>query len=114
MIGLVCGLLVVASVEFFDKIAKIDDPVGAISVHGVCGAAGTILVGLFAVDGGLFYGGGIALTMVQLLGVVSVAAYVAVVMLVVFCLLKATIGLRVAPEEEVAGLDVSGFTESIG
>ena len=64
-IGIVCGVLIVFSVEFFDKIAKIDDPVGAISVHCVCGATGTLLTGLFATgvttDAGLFYGGGVKL-----------------------------------------------------
>ena len=57
-IGLLAGILVVFSVEFFDKVVKIDDPVGAISVHGACGALGTLCVGLFSTDGGLFYGGG--------------------------------------------------------
>lgn len=107
VIGLISGGLVVGAVEFFDKIVKIDDPVGAISVHGVCGAAGTILTGVLATDGGLLYGGGIAMTLVQILGVVSVAAYVAVVMLVVFVAIRATVGLRVTAEEELAGLDVS-------
>lgn len=62
LIGLVSGILVVGAVELVDKACKIDDPVGAISVHGVCGAAGTIMTGLFALDGGLFYGGGWAMT----------------------------------------------------
>lgn len=106
VIGLVSGVLVVGAVELVDKVCKIDDPVGAISVHGACGAAGTVMTGLFAVDGGLFYGGGLAMTMTQLLGVVVVAIYVAVVMTAVFLLLKATVGLRVTAEEEVAGLDV--------
>ena len=56
MIGIIAGLVIVFAVEFFDQIARIDDPVGAISVHGVCGALGTLLVGVFAVDGGLLYG----------------------------------------------------------
>lgn len=106
VIGLVSGVLVVGAVELVDKVCKIDDPVGAISVHGVCGAAGTILTGLFALDGGLFYGGGLAMTITQLIGVVVVAAYVAVVMTVVFVIIKATVGLRVTAEEEIAGLDV--------
>ena len=110
-IGLVCGILVVLSVEFFDKTAKIDDPVGAISVHCVCGAAGTILTGLFATGvstgKGVFYGGGFHFFGVQLLGVVSVAAYVAVVITAVFLILKHTIGLRVSPEEETEGLDIT-------
>lgn len=106
VIGLVSGVLVVGAVELVDKVCKIDDPVGAISVHGVCGAAGTILTGLFALDGGLFYGGGLAMTITQLIGVVVVAVYVAVVMTVVFVIIKATVGLRVTAEEEIAGLDV--------
>ena len=106
VIGLVSGVLVVGAVELVDKVCKIDDPVGAISVHGACGAAGTILTGLFALDGGLFYGGGLAVTITQLIGVVVVATYVAVVMTVVFVIIKATVGLRVTAEEEITGLDV--------
>ena len=110
-IGAVCGIAVVLSVEFFDKIAKIDDPVGAISVHCVCGALGTILTGLFATgvstEKGLFYGGGLHFLGVQTLGVVSVAAYVAVIITAVFLILKHTIGLRASKEDELAGLDVS-------
>lgn len=107
IMGLIFGIVIVLSIEFFDKIAKIDDPVGAISVHGVCGALGTIFVGLFATDGGLFYGGGAAKLGVQTLGVVSVAAYVAVIISIFFFIIKHTIGLRVTPAEEIAGLDVS-------
>lgn len=105
-IGFLAGIAVVFAVEFFDKVAKIDDPVGAISVHGVCGALGTILTGLFAVDGGLLYGGGTSLLLTQIIGVVAVAIYVAVIMTVVFYIIKATIGLRVSSEEELAGLDL--------
>lgn len=111
IIGIVCGILVALSVEFFDKIAKIDDPVGAVSVHCVCGAAGTILTGLFATgvttEKGLFYGGGLHFLGIQSLGVVSVAAYVAVVITIVFLAIKHTIGLRAGREEELAGLDIS-------
>ena len=111
IIGLICGVAVVFAVEFFDKIAKIDDPVGAISVHCVCGALGTILTGFFATgvstEKGLFYGGGLHFLGVQSLGVVSVAVYVAVVITVVFLAIKHTIGLRAEPEDELAGLDVS-------
>ena len=71
-IGLFAGVLLCVSVDFFDRIAKIDDPVGAISVHGACGAMGTICVGLFATDGGLFYGGGAHYLLVQLIGVAAV------------------------------------------
>lgn len=111
IIGAVCGTLVVFAVEFFDKIAKIDDPVGAVSVHCVCGATGTILTGVFATgvstEKGLLYGGGFHFLGVQLLGVVTVALYVAVIITIVFLLIKHTIGLRTSKEEEIAGLDVS-------
>jgi len=111
--GAVSGALVVASVFFFDRI-KIDDPVGAISVHGVCGAWGTIAVGLFSakeVEGvvakGLFYGGGASQLVSQLIGVVAVAAFTMAAAAVLFLGIKATIGLRVPEEEEIAGLDVT-------
>ena len=111
VIGVVCGILIVLAIEFFDKIAKIDDPVGAVSVHCVCGAAGTVLTGLFATgettEAGLFYGGGAHFLGIQVLGVLAVAAYVEVVITIVFLAIKHTIGLRVKPEEELAGLDVS-------
>ena len=110
-IGAVCGIVMVLAIEFFDKVAKIDDPVGAISVHCVCGALGTLLVGLFATGSstapGLFYGGGFGLLGIQALGVLSVALYVAVVITIVFQVLKHTVGLRVSPEEEVKGLDIT-------
>lgn len=111
VIGIICGILIVLAVEFFDKIAKIDDPVGAVSVHCVCGTTGTILTGLFATgvttEAGLFYGGGVHLLAVQAAGVVSVAVYVAVVITIVFLAIKYTIGLRADAEDEIAGLDVS-------
>ena len=111
VMGLLFGVVIVLAVELFDKKLRIDDPVGAISVHGVCGALGTVLTGLFATgvstEKGLFYGGGFHFLGVQALGVLSVAAYVAVMITLVFTLLKRTIGLRVSPEEEIAGLDVS-------
>jgi Amt family ammonium transporter len=112
IIGGAAGIIVVASVLFFDRI-RIDDPVGAISVHGVCGAFGTICVGLFATDDlegfwkqGLFYGGGADQLVSQLIGVVAVGAFVAVAAGLLFLAIKATIGLRVSQEEELAGLDV--------
>jgi Amt family ammonium transporter len=104
-IGLIAGLALVVSVEFFDNVAKIDDPVGAISVHGVCGALGTVLTGLFAEESGLFYGGGFHFLGVQLLGVVSVIAWVAVTMTIIFKVIDKLIGLRVSPEIELDGLD---------
>ena len=111
IIGSCAGVIVVASVLFFDRI-KIDDPVGAISVHGVCGAFGTICVGLFATADtdfwkqGLFYGGGADQLVTQLIGVVAAGAFVAAAAGALFIGIKRTIGLRVTPEEEMAGLDV--------
>jgi Amt family ammonium transporter len=107
LIGLACGVAVVLGIEFIDKVLKIDDPVGAIGVHGVCGALGTIFVGLLATDGGLFYGGGAAQLGVQLVGVVAVAAWVGVTMFIAFTVIKNTVGLRVAEEEELSGLDIT-------
>ena len=106
IIGLVAGVLVVFAVEFFEKKAKVDDPVGAVSVHGVCGAVGTILTGLFAEEIGLFYGGGFSFLLIQILGVLSVIAWVVIVMTIIFFVIKKTIGLRVSAEEEIAGLDI--------
>jgi len=74
-IGLICGILVVLSIEFIDKKLKIDDPVGAISVHGVCGFLGTVLVGVFATEGGLLYGGGFKMLGVQALGSISMIGW---------------------------------------
>ncbi len=111
IMGLIFGVVMVFAVEFFDKVAKIDDPVGAVSVHCVCGALGSILVGLFATgsstEKGLFYGGGAHLLGVQTLGVVSVAAYTAVLITAVFLLLKHTVGLRADTADELEGLDRS-------
>lgn len=110
IIGLVAGFVVVFGIEFIDKVLKVDDPVGAVGVHGLCGATGTLLVGLLS-DGsgtqtaGLFCGGGISLFLTQLLGVVCVAAWVAVTMVIVFQIIKHTIGLRVTEQEEISGLD---------
>src|SRR5574344_2563868 len=106
IIGSCAGTLVVFSVEFFDKIAKIDDPAGAISVHCVNGAFGTLCVGLFARDGGLFTTCEWGSFLVQLVGVASVAAFVAVAIFIVFKLEDLTMGLRVSPAEEIGGLDL--------
>ena len=111
IIGIISGFVVVFGIEFIDQKLKIDDPVGAVGVHGLNGAIGTICVGLFS-DGagtfakGLFTGGGFALLGVQALGVVTVIAWVAVTMTVVFLVIKHTMGLRVSEEEEIAGLDI--------
>jgi Amt family ammonium transporter len=85
---------------------KVDDPVGAVAVHGMCGALGTILVGIFAVDGGLLYGGGAGMLVTQIVGVVAVIAWVGITMTIIFKVINNTIGLRVPAEEEIAGLDV--------
>lgn len=106
IIGIVAGVLCVFSVEFFDNVAKIDDPVGAVSVHCANGAWGTLAVGLFATDGGLFYGGGFARLGVQALGLVCVAAWVLVSMTIIFTIIKKTVGLRVTEQEEIDGLDI--------
>jgi len=114
VIGAIGGVIVVFSVLFFDRI-KIDDPVGAISVHGVVGAWGLLSIGLFAQfddgflgreDAGLFYGGGMEQLAIQAVMLVIIAAWVGVTCTIVFGALKATIGLRVSEEEEVEGLDV--------
>lgn len=105
-IGLICGVVVVYSIEFIDKKLKIDDPVGAISVHGVCGALGTLLVGVFATDGGLLYGGGFEKLGVQAIGVFSIAAWAMAASFIVLFILKKTMGLRVTKEEEIDGLDI--------
>src|SRR5680860_712938 len=79
---------------------------GASSVHGVCGASGTAMVGFFAVDGGLLYGGGVALLITQIIGIASVFAWTAGTALILFGIIKVTIGLRVTAEEELIGLDI--------
>lgn len=105
VIGVIAGIVIVFSVEFFDKVLKIDDPVGAISVHGVCGLLGTLLVGVFDSEAGIITGN-FSLLGVQALGVASVVAWVVVTMLIVFFAIKFTIGLRVSREEEIQGLDI--------
>ncbi len=106
IIGIISGLVVVFSIEFVDKVLKIDDPVGAISVHGVVGAVGTLCVGLFATDGGLFYGGGFGQLGVQAVGVVAIGAWAMIATFIVLYILKKTIGLRVSEQEELGGLDI--------
>ena len=110
-IGLVAGFLGVFSVEFFDNVAKIDDPVGAVSVHFANGVWGTLAVGLFSdgTDGvgkGLFYGGGFTQFGIELLGIVAIDAYVLIVMFIVFKIIDKTIGLRVPAKVEIEGLDI--------
>lgn len=105
LIGIISGIVVVFSIEFIDKVLKVDDPVGAISVHGVVGAVGTLCVGLFATDGGLFYGGGFAQLGVQAIGVIGIGAWAMIATFIVLFILKKTIGLRVSEHEELEGLD---------
>jgi Amt family ammonium transporter len=111
-IGVICGFAVFFGIEFVEKKLKIDDPVGAISVHGICGATGTILVGLFATGArdlsraGLFYGGGFTQLGVQVLGVLSVGAWAVGLATILFLVLKKTVGLRVTEQEEILGLDL--------
>ena len=106
IVGLVAGVLVVLSVIFIDRILRVDDPVGAVSVHGVCGLWGTLSCGLFNLDGGLFYGGGFHQLGVQLLGASSAFIWAFGLGLVLFLGIKAITGLRTAPEEELRGLDI--------
>lgn len=105
-IGLICAFIYVYAASIVENKFKIDDPVGAFAAHGCCGAGGTLLVGLFAKDGGLFYGGGLKLLGVELLGVVAVAAWTTVTMIIIFWVIKHTIGLRVSAKEELSGLDL--------
>ncbi|MBP8640132.1 MAG: ammonium transporter [Oscillospiraceae bacterium] len=113
VIGAVAGVLVVVAVEVIDMKFHIDDPVGAVAVHGVNGMWGTLAVGLFATDtvpgasvNGLFYGGGFHQLGIQAIGVVSIVAWTAIVMTIVFLVIKKVNGLRVTAEEEIQGLDL--------
>lgn len=113
LIGVIAGFAVVFGIEFVDQKLKVDDPVGAVGVHGICGCLGTILTGLLAYydfgNGeklGLFYGGGIHFFGLQILGVVVVITWVAVTMTIIFNVLKHTIGLRASAVEEIEGLDI--------
>ena len=108
--GIIAGIAVVVGIEFIDKVLKVDDPVGAVGVHGVNGLLGTFCVGLFStgqngVGKGLFYGGGVTQLGIQALGIICVLAWVGVMMTITFTILKHTVGLRVEPEIEIAGLD---------
>ena len=111
IVGFLGGVLVVLSVQFIDRVLQVDDPVGAISAHGVVGAWGTIAVGLFAQEkfggvNGLFFGGGFGQLGVQIVGVVAVFAWTFVTSLLLFKIIKATVGLRVSRDEELRGLDI--------
>ena len=106
IIGTIAGIILVFSVEIMDQKLKIDDPVGAVSVHGVNGAFGTLAVGLFATEGGLLYGGGTDLLLSQFIGVIAIFIWAFGLGLILFKLIKATIGLRVTQRIEEEGLDV--------
>ena len=106
IIGVVSGFLVCFGIWFLDYKVHVDDPVGAVAVHGFNGTWGAIAVGLFDRTNGLFYGGGFHQLGIQLLGVVCIAAYTFAVMFLVFKVIKVTVGLRVPVEVEVQGLDV--------
>ncbi|RAK09346.1 ammonium transporter [Halanaerobium saccharolyticum] len=106
IIGGIAGIIVIYAVEFFDKL-QIDDPVGAVSVHGVCGAFGTIAVGFFATEGGLLFGGGVSLLITQIIGVVTVFIWAFGLGFALFKVIDAVIGLRVSEEDEIEGLDYS-------
>jgi Amt family ammonium transporter len=106
LIGIVGGALVVFAVLFIDRVLKIDDPVGAVSVHGVCGTWGTLAAGLFNMESGLFYGGGFKQLGVQILGVGAAFVWAFGLGLLLFYAISKTIGLRVSHEEEMKGLDI--------
>jgi Amt family ammonium transporter len=105
-IGIISGVLVVLGVGFIENVLKIDDPVGASAVHGICGFSGTILVGFFATDGGFLYGGGMDLLITQMVGVWAIALWTISTSFVLFKAIDMTIGLRVGEEEEIVGLDL--------
>ena len=112
VIGLLCGIVLVFAIEFIDHKLHIDDPVGASSVHGVCGILGTILTGLLATDGGLFYGGGWHFFGVQCLGILAIDLWAAVCGFILFFGIKKANGLRVEPRVEDEGLDIYEHGES--
>lgn len=113
IIGLLAGFLLVFSVEIFDQVLKIDDPVGAISVHGICGAFGTLMVGVFSIENGLLYGGGFTQLGIQAVGVLAIGAWAFFTGLILFKILKATNTLRVSKRIEEEGLDIYEHGESV-
>ncbi|WP_346881482.1 ammonium transporter [uncultured Algibacter sp.] len=106
-IGAICGILVSISSEFMEKKLKIDDAVSAFSVHGIAGLMGTILIGFFATENGVLYGGGFNQLKIQAIGAFSVALWAIVASFIIIAILKYTIGLRVPLQHEIAGLDNS-------
>ena len=108
LIGFIAGILVDVAVLFFDKM-KVDDPVGAIAVHGINGLFGTLAVGFFATEGGLFFGGGADLFITQLIGVLTIALFSFSITFILMRVLKSLIGIRITSEEEEAGIDSVSF-----
>jgi Amt family ammonium transporter len=108
IIGFIAGILVDVAVLFFYKI-KVDDPVGAIAVHGINGLFGTLAVGFFATEGGLFFGGGTDLLITQLIGVTVIALFSFSITFILMKLLKSSVGIRISTEEEEAGIDSVSF-----
>jgi Amt family ammonium transporter len=108
IIGFIAGILVDVAVLFFDKM-KVDDPVGAIAVHGINGLFGTLAVGFFAAEGGLFFGGGTDLFITQLIGVTVIALFSFSITFILMKLLKSSVGIRISTEEEEAGIDSVSF-----
>ena len=108
LIGLIAGVLVDVAVLFFDKM-KVDDPVGAVAVHGVNGLFGTLAVGLFAIEGGLFFGGGVDLLITQFIGVSTIALFSFSFTIILMKVLKSAIGIRISNEDEEAGIDSVSF-----
>lgn len=108
LIGFIAGILVDVAVLFFDKM-KVDDPVGAVAVHGINGLFGTLAVGFFAIEGGLFFGGGADLLITQLMGVTVIALFSFTITFILMKVLKSTVGIRIKTEEEEAGIDSVSF-----
>ncbi|MDA8763216.1 ammonium transporter [Flavobacteriaceae bacterium] len=108
LIGFIAGILVDVAVLFFDKM-KVDDPVGAVAVHGINGLFGTLAVGFFAIEGGLFFGGGLDLLTTQLIGVTIIALFSFSITFIIMKVLKSTVGIRITTEEEEAGIDSVSF-----
>lgn len=107
LVGVGAAFVMIYGIEFIDHICKVDDPVGAISVHGLCGAFGTIMTGVFTVEKGVIYTGRFNFLGVQLIGVLSVAVYGLAAMTLLFVILKHTVGIRVSEKAEIMGLDRS-------
>ncbi|MEO0768548.1 MAG: ammonium transporter [Cyanobacteria bacterium J06649_4] len=105
IVGLIAGVIVVFSVGFFDSI-KIDDPVGATSVHLVCGIWGTLAVGLFDGEAGLFFGGGATQLIAQIIGIIAIGLFTVVVTGILWMIIKSIVGIRVSSDEELKGLDI--------